>query len=152
MLSGQALRLELQSVYMFPPLTKLSVCTAVLSWINSVLHNGQPNFRAGSTFPVLVCTVPSSMDRTCPCNKVDAVRLYSSYRLNLLLQEGQRWVTCVLLILLVLGQKLDLFLTNMIGIWTEFWPRMKCKLHFNRCNIFLDFWVNLFFLNLYVED
>jgi len=33
------------------------------------------NFRAGSTFPVPVCTVPSSMDRTSPRNKVDAVRL-----------------------------------------------------------------------------
>ena len=40
------------------------------------------NFRAGSTFPFPVCTVPSSMDRTSRCNKVDAVRLYASYRLN----------------------------------------------------------------------
>ena len=47
------------------------------------------NFRAGSTFPVPVCTVPSSMDRTSLCNKVDAVRLYASYRLNLLLPKGQ---------------------------------------------------------------
>ena len=37
------------------------------------------NFRAGSTFPVPVSTVPSSMDRTSRCNKVDAVRLYASY-------------------------------------------------------------------------
>ena len=50
------------------------------------------NFRAGSTFPVAVCTVPSSMDRTSRCNKVDAVRLYASYRLNLLLLKGQRCV------------------------------------------------------------
>ena len=50
------------------------------------------NFRAGSTFPVPVCTVPSSMDRTSRCSKVDAVRLYASYRLNLLLQKGQRYV------------------------------------------------------------
>ena len=35
------------------------------------------NFRAGSTFPVPVCTVPSSMDRTSRCNKVDVVRLYA---------------------------------------------------------------------------
>ena len=42
------------------------------------------NFRAGSTFPFPVCTVPSSIDRTSLCNKVDAVRLYASYRLNLL--------------------------------------------------------------------
>ena len=47
------------------------------------------NFRAGSTFPVLVCTVPSSMDRTSRSNKVDVVRLYASYRLNLLLPKGQ---------------------------------------------------------------
>ena len=48
------------------------------------------NFRAGSTFPVPVCIVPSSMDRTSRCNKVDVVRLYASYRLNLLLLKGQR--------------------------------------------------------------
>ena len=45
----------------------------------AVLHF---NFRAGSTFSVPVCTVPSSMDRTSGCNKV---RMYDSYRLNLLL-------------------------------------------------------------------
>ena len=50
------------------------------------------NFRAGSTFPVPVCTLPGSMDRTSRCNKVDAVRLYASNRLNLLLLKGQRWV------------------------------------------------------------
>ena len=50
------------------------------------------NFRAGSTFPVPVCTVPNSMDRISQCNKVDAVRLYASYRLNLLLLKGQRCV------------------------------------------------------------
>ena len=55
----------------------------------AVLHL---NFRAGSTFPVPVCTVPSSMDRTSRCNKVDAVRLYASYRLNLLLLQGHRCV------------------------------------------------------------
>ena len=47
------------------------------------------NFRDGSTFPVPVCTVPSSMDRTNRCNKVGAVRLYASYRLNSLLLKGQ---------------------------------------------------------------
>ena len=50
------------------------------------------NFRAGSTFPVPVCTIPNSMDRTSQRNKVDAVKLYASYRLNLLLLKGQRWV------------------------------------------------------------
>ena len=51
------------------------------------------NFRAGgSIFPVPVCTVPNSMDMTSRCNKIDAVRLYASYRLNLLLLEGQRCV------------------------------------------------------------
>ena len=52
------------------------------------------NFRAGSTFPATVCTVPSSMDRTSRCSKVNAVRLYASYRLNWLLLKGQRCVTC----------------------------------------------------------
>ena len=50
------------------------------------------NFRAGSTFPDPVCTVPSYMDRTSRCNKVDAEKLYASYRLNLLLLKGQRCV------------------------------------------------------------
>ena len=43
----------------------------------AVLHL---NLRAGSTFPFPVCTVSSSMDRTCRCNKVDAVRLYASLK------------------------------------------------------------------------
>ena len=48
------------------------------------------NFQAGSTFPVPICTVPSSMDRTSRCNKVDAVTLMqASYRLNLLLLKEQ---------------------------------------------------------------
>ena len=47
------------------------------------------DFQAGSTFPVPVCTVPSSMHRASRCNKVDAVRLYASYMLNLLLLKGQ---------------------------------------------------------------
>ena len=46
------------------------------------------NFRAGSAFPVPVCTVPGSRDRTSRCNKGDAVRLYASY----LLLKGQRCV------------------------------------------------------------
>ena len=50
------------------------------------------NFRAGLTFPVPVCTVPSSMDSTSRCNKVYTVRLYASYRLSLLLLKGQRCV------------------------------------------------------------
>ena len=49
-------------------------------------------FLAGSTIPVPVCTVPSSMDRTSRCNKVDTVRLYASYRLNLLLLKGKRCI------------------------------------------------------------
>ena len=48
-----------------------------------------------------VCTVPSSMDRTSRCNKVDAVRLYASYRLNLLLLKwymnlNWRYASCTL--------------------------------------------------------
>ena len=50
------------------------------------------NFRAGLTFQVPVCTVPSSMDGTSWRNKVDAVILYASYRIDLLLIEGQRCV------------------------------------------------------------
>ena len=53
------------------------------------------NFGAGSTFPVPVCTLPSSMNRNSWCNKVDAVRLYASYRLNLLLLKGQRCLICL---------------------------------------------------------
>ena len=67
------------------------------------IYYGQPyvvhsNFRAGSTFPVPVCTVPSSMDRTSRCNKVDAVRLSASFRLNLLLLKGQRCVVYIYVI------------------------------------------------------
>ena len=40
------------------------------------------NFRAGSTFPVPVCTVPSSMDWTSRCNKDDAVRVYALDEIN----------------------------------------------------------------------
>ena len=35
------------------------------------------------------------MDRSSRCNKVDAVRLHASYRLNLLLPKGQRCVSCI---------------------------------------------------------
>ena len=55
--------------------------------VDTVVH-----FQAGSTIPVPVCTAPNSMDRTSRCNKVDTVRLYASYRLNLLLPKGQRCV------------------------------------------------------------
>ena len=52
-------------------------------------NHGHLNFRDGSTFPVPVCIVPSSMDRTSRCYKVDADRFYASNRLNLLLLKGQ---------------------------------------------------------------
>ena len=55
------------------------------------------DFRAGSTFPVPICTVPSSMNRTSQCNKVDAVRLDASYMLNLLLLKNQRCVSIQIL-------------------------------------------------------
>ena len=52
------------------------------------------NFRAGSIFPVPVCTVPHKQNRQSTrasrCNKVDAVRLYASCRLNLLFPKGQK--------------------------------------------------------------
>ena len=59
------------------------------------------NFRAGSNFPVPVCTVSPGLwvnkaDRTSRCNKVNAVRLDASYRLNLLLLKGPRCVNYVL--------------------------------------------------------
>ena len=54
-----------------------------------LFNTGCWNFRTWSTFPVQVCTVTSSMDKTNRCNKVDTVRLYPSYRLNLLLLKGQ---------------------------------------------------------------
>ena len=54
------------------------------------------NLWARSTFPVPVCIVPSSMVRTSQCDKVEAVRLYAPYRLNLLLLKGQRWVYLIL--------------------------------------------------------
>ena len=41
------------------------------------------NLRAGSTFPVPVCTVSPGLWVS------KAVRLYASYRLNLLLSKGQ---------------------------------------------------------------
>ena len=58
-------------------------------WIEARAAVVHLNFRSGSTFPVPVCTVSSSMDRTSRCNKVDAVRLYASYRINSLLLKGQ---------------------------------------------------------------
>ena len=64
---------------------------------NTSIIDAPMGSRSAFEFPsrVPVCTVPSSMDRTscCWCNKVDAVRLYASYRLYLLLPKGQ---ICVL--------------------------------------------------------
>ena len=57
----------------------------------------QLHFLNGSTFPVPVCTVPRSMNRISQWNKVDAVRLYASYMLNLLLLKKQRCMNSVLL-------------------------------------------------------
>ena len=39
--------------------------------------------------------IKQTLNRTSRCNKVDAVRLYASYRSNLHLPKGQRCVTCV---------------------------------------------------------
>ena len=74
------------------------------------------NFRAGSTFPVPVFTVPSSMDWTSRCNNVDAVWHYASYRLNLLLLKMQRCVHW-------LNNHLSNFGHFYIFVW-------YCKLHF----------------------
>ena len=72
------------------------------------------NFRAGSTFPVPVCSVPhghwvnkAAFNRTSQCNMVDAVRLYASFMLNLLWLKGQRWVCCIKLKFYIL--KLHIF-------------------------------------------
>ena len=53
--------------------------------------HGQPY----STFevPSRVNLALWTLDRTSRCNKIDAVRLYASYRLNLLLLKGQRCVS-----------------------------------------------------------
>ena len=52
------------------------------------------NFRAGSTFPVPVCTVSPGLSVNKQTlnmtSKVDVVRLYASYGFNLLLLKGQR--------------------------------------------------------------
>ena len=68
--------------------SKINQCK--LQFIQSQAAVVHLNFRAMSTVPVPVFTVPSSMNRTSRCNKVDAVRLFASYRLNLLLLKGQR--------------------------------------------------------------
>ena len=60
---GHPVHITFWTVTFSPPLIKLRA---------AVVHL---NFRDGSTFPVPVCTVPSSMDRTSRCNKVDVVRL-----------------------------------------------------------------------------
>ena len=62
----------------------LALSRGVTALLKPGHYHGQPcvvhlNFRAGSTVPVSVC-------------KVDAVRLYASCRLNLLLLKRQRCV------------------------------------------------------------
>ena len=58
-------------------------------------------FLSWSTFPVPVCTVlyltdiwliKQTINRTSRCNMVDAVRLYASFMVNLLLLKGQKCV------------------------------------------------------------
>ena len=77
-----------------------------------VTLHGHLHFRAGSTFSVPVWTVPSSLDRTSRCNKVDAVRLYASYRLNLLLLKGQRSLEVTLTTLSEYFGPFNLYLSN----------------------------------------
>ena len=54
------------------------------------------NFRAGSTFPVPVCTAsPGHWVQTLNSTIASATRLtQSDFRLNLLLMKGQRYVRC----------------------------------------------------------
>ena len=93
------------------------------------------NFRAGSTFPVPVCTVPGSIDRTSPYNKFDAVRLYTSYRLTLLLLKGQReWfistrLRCTTASFLVIEKHVQLWGSSRI-IW-QYFVSVLSKLNFS---------------------
>ena len=96
------------------------------------------NFLAESTFPVPVCTLPSYIDRTIRSNKVDAVRVYASYRLNLLLLKGKR---CVLSLLKFL------YLTLNTRFWTLYHPSFRLcfagifsQSFFTRERSFLNWW------------
>ena len=115
------------------------------------------NIRAGSIFPVQVWTVPSSMDRTSRCNKVDTVRLYA---LNLLLLKGQR---CVNYSIFKLENKVKCFMSSLHQILQLNWIYKKnyflyfysvnliCRCHFSlsifqeACREYFQFWCGVGF-------
>ena len=51
---------------------------------------GQPFQSQFVLYRTDIKLIKQTINRTSRCNKVDAVRLYASYRLNLLLLKGQR--------------------------------------------------------------
>ena len=116
---------------LFPELWKkqASFCYLVTFYVLPWPAAVHLNFQAGSPFPVPVCTVPNSMDRTSRCNKVDAVRLYASYRLNLLLLKGPRCLGCRDLGIrnLTLLQKLNFFLTRLVQSFWRLLDRFRIQ-------------------------
>jgi len=96
----------LDKIFQFQPATNLSwgrrvntrylAHLAVLWWFCTHTIQEQPystfEFSSRVNLSVLaVCTVP--MDRTSRCSKVYAVRLYASYKLNLLLLKSRgAWI------------------------------------------------------------
>ena len=68
-------------------------------------------------------TVPSSMDRTSRCNKVDAVPLNASYRLNLLLLKGQ---ICVIYVIIIIITTVYKYLKQVLGNFKIFCLGFLC--------------------------
>ena len=66
-------------------------CKSVHIWI---YEPGQP-FRSQFVLCPDFGLIKQTLNRTSWCNKVDAVRLYVSYKFNLLLPKGQRCVVCM---------------------------------------------------------
>ena len=82
---------------------------------------------------------------TSRCNKIDAVRLYGLYRLNLLLLKGQRCVYTVHDILEVLYYSLLIisYSENTIGlVFSSFYFNDPCNLYFLDCwRILVSCWL-----------
>ena len=104
------------------------------------------NFRAGSTFPVPVCTVSpdfrllkQTLNRTSRCNKVDAIRLYASYRLNLLLPKGLQ--RCVKLGLFYQSFYFQAFFKKLFFLWLSY-------IHSHMYNVHYTLDVNLHIHNI----
>ena len=83
-----------------------SIATLLMKPLSIYITGSRSRFdlRAGSTFPVPVCTVlpglwviiKQTLNRTSRCKKVDAVRLYASYRCRFTFTQGfnARKVNC----------------------------------------------------------